>query len=133
MLQYIILSCLFQIFLLTFIYKFPLFIVKSRKMSEPLFKSDNSSQDDDENTSKHDGFDVFGSIFGKMNIWIAILLFIVFIIINLTVFVDEILKKINSDFVAADGNPTSSGIIIQGVFLSVAYIIIDLLVSGGVV
>jgi hypothetical protein len=102
-------------------------------MSEPLFKSDDSSQDNDEESPKHDGFDIFGSIFGRMNIWIAILLFIVFIIINLTVFVDEILKKISSDFVAADGNPTSSGILVQGVFLSVAYIIIDLLVSGGVV
>lgn len=101
-------------------------------MSEPLFKNDDSSQENDDESTKHDGFDVFGSIISKMNIWIAILLFIIFILINTSFFVDEILKKINSDFVAIDGNLTSAGIIIQGVFLSLAYIVIDLLVSGGI-
>lgn len=103
-------------------------------MSESLYKDREVDDDEDEDTTskKHDGFDIFGSIFGKLNIWVAILLFILFILINTPVFIDDILKKINTNFVSADGNPTSSGIITQGIFLSIGYIILDLLVSGGV-
>ncbi len=105
-------------------------------MSEPLFKDDKNNDADDNTDSdepvKHDGFDIFGSILGKLNIWTALLIFIVFILMNTTFFIDDVIKKINSEFVASDGNLTSNGIIIQGVFLSLAYIIIDLLVSGGV-
>ena len=100
-------------------------------MSEPLFKDDKYDENEDE-PAVHDGFDVFGSIIGKLNIWIALLLFIVFILMNTTFFIDEIMKKINSDFVGADGNLTSNGIVVQGLFLSLAYIIVDLLVSGGI-
>lgn len=99
-------------------------------MSDPLFKD--APGDDDEDTSKHDGFDVFGSIFSKINIWVAFLLFVIFILMNTHFFIDDIMKKISSDFVAQDGNLTSSGIVIQGVMLSLSYIIIDLLVSGGI-
>jgi hypothetical protein len=101
-------------------------------MSDPLFKNDTSSQDDEDESTKHDGFDVFGSIVSKMNIWTGLLLFVLYILINTSFFVDEILKKINSDFVASDGNATSAGIITQGIFLSLSYIILDLLVTGGI-
>ena len=107
-------------------------------MSESLYKdrdvSRNDKDDDlsDASSDKHDVFDIFGSIFGRVHIWMSILLFILFILINTTFFVDDILKKINSNFVSADGNPTTNGIIMQGVFLSVGYIILDLLVSGGI-
>ena len=56
-----------------------------------------------------------------------------FVIINTSFFIEDVIKKINSDFVSMDGNLTSSGILIQGVFLSLGYIIIDLLVSGDII
>jgi len=37
-------------------------------MSDPLFKDGPVDEDDGDSSSKHDGFDVFGSIFGKLNI-----------------------------------------------------------------
>jgi hypothetical protein len=101
-------------------------------MSEPLFKDDKNSDNDSDEPIKHDGFDIFGSILGKLNIWIAVLIFIIFILMNTSFFIEDVIKKINSDFVASDGNLTSNGIIIQGVFLSLAYIVVDLLVSGGI-
>lgn len=108
-------------------------------MSESLYKDgrnvghSNSNDDDDESSSeKHDFFDIFGSIFSKLHIWVGILIFILYILINTTFFVDDVLKKINSSFVSTDGNPTTNGIIMQGIFLSVGYIILDLLVSGGI-
>ena len=99
-------------------------------MSESLYKD--GDIDDSESSDKHDFFDVFGSFFGKVHIWIAILLFVLYILINTNFFVDDILKKISANFVAADGNPTTNGIIAQGVFLSIGYIIIDLLVSSDI-
>ncbi len=98
-------------------------------MSEPLFKN---QKDDDETTAKHDGFDLLGSFLTSLNIWTAILIFIVFMLYNTHFFIDEIIKKINSDFVSINGNLTSSGIIVQGVLLSISYILIDLLVSNEV-
>lgn len=98
-------------------------------MSEPLFKD---GPTDDDESSKHDGFDVFGSIFGKLNIWTAFLIFIIFVLMNTNFFIDEIMKKMSSDFVLLDGNLSSSGIIVQGVMLSLSYLIIDLLVTGGI-
>lgn len=97
-------------------------------MSEPLFKNDGT----DEEPTKHDGLDVVGSVFSRLNIWVAVLLFIVFCLMNTTIFIEDVMKKINGDFVSADGNLTSNGTIVQGLFLSLAYIIIDLLVGGGI-
>ncbi len=99
-------------------------------MSEPLFKD---SGEEESETDKHDGFDMIGSLLGKINIWVAFLLFIIFILMNTHFFIDDVMKKINSDFVALDGNLTSSGIIIQGIMLSLSYIVVDLLVSGGII
>lgn len=99
-------------------------------MSDPLFKD---SAEEDSETDKHDGFDMIGSLLGKINIWIAFLLFIIFILMNTHFFIDDVMKKINGDFVALDGNLTSSGVIVQGVMLSLSYIVVDLLVSGGII
>ena len=79
---------------------------------------------------KHDGFDMFGSLFSKLNIWIAILMFVIYILLNSSFFIDDVLKKINNEFVTNDSNPTSNGIVVQGIFLSIGYIIVDLLVSN---
>lgn len=105
-------------------------LIELKKMSESLYK--NGEQSDDSDETKHDGFDIFGSFFGRVNIWLGILIFILFILVNTTFFIEDILKKISDNFVSNDGNPTSNGIIVQGIFLSVGYIVLDLLVSGGV-
>jgi hypothetical protein len=106
-------------------------------MSEPLFKGDNNSSDDvdddDAGSSKHDGFDIFGSLFKKLNIWTALLLFVLFIVLNTNFFLEDVMKKINANWVSNDSNPTSTGIIVQGIFLSIGYIIIDLLVSSDII
>jgi hypothetical protein len=102
-------------------------------MSESLYKNKDVEDDEEESSGKHDAFDIFGGLFGKVHIWIAILLFVLFVIINTSFFIEDVIKKINSDFVSMDGNLTSSGILIQGVFLSLGYIIIDLLVSGDII
>ena len=103
-------------------------------MSEPLFKDSSSADDDDtEPSNKHDGFDLFGNLFKKLNIWTAILLFILFIVLNTSFFIEDVMKKINSNWTTNDGNLTSNGVIVQGLFLSLGYIIIDLLVSSDII
>ncbi len=96
-------------------------------MSESLYKDDNDTDSSDE---KHDMFDIVGSLFSRVHIWLALLIFILFVFLNTSFFVEDVLKKINGDFVSMDGNPTSNGIFAQGAILSVGYIFLDLLVSA---
>jgi hypothetical protein len=100
-------------------------------MSEPLFKND--SNDNESEDAKHDGFDIFGGLFKKLNIWTALLLFVLFIILNTSFFLEDVMKKINSTWINNDGSPSSNGVIMQGVFLCIGYIIIDLLVSSDII
>lgn len=100
-------------------------------MSEPLFKSDGDS--DDSEDTKHDGFDMFGALFKKLNMWTALLLFVLFIVLNTSFFLEDVMKKINSTWINNDGSPSSNGVIMQGVFLCIGYIIIDLLVSSDII
>ncbi len=85
-----------------------------------------SNADDD--TKKSDLIQGGLSIFGRLNLKVAIIIFIIGCIIFSDIFQEGILKRINSDFV--EGNyVTSGGTAIQLVTLSFVYLLTDLLVQ----
>ena len=79
---------------------------------EPIFNIKNEQSNDDNG-------------YNKSNIKVCVLLFILFIILSTDVFTDQILSKFNG--ATSMGVSTSTGVIIQGIFLVIGYILIDLL------
>jgi hypothetical protein len=66
---------------------------------------------------------MFSSLFSKIPIKMAFLLFIIFVLINSTVFIEYCVEPFGKNYF--DGiNVTSTGTYLQGLFLSVAYIIL---------
>lgn len=97
-------------------------------MAEPI---DDASADldgfyKDETAKKSDLIEGGVNVFARLNLKIAIIIFIIGCIIFSDIFQEGILKKINSDFV--EGNyVTSGGTAIQLTVLSISYLIVDLL------
>lgn len=60
----------------------------------------------------------------------AIFLFIVFLLLSSDVFIDQALSRFNGAVDA--GIPTSIGVVIQGIFLVVGYILIDTLTASAI-
>jgi hypothetical protein len=75
---------------------------------------------------------MFVDIFKKINFKIAFFLFIVGIFIFSDIFIENIIKPWSPDSVDGSDVPTSKGVFIQLIFLTLGYIGLDLLVQGGV-
>jgi hypothetical protein len=66
----------------------------------------------------------------KINFKVAIFLFAISFLLNSDIFIEKVLTKFKN---AVNGDlPTSKGIVIQLVMLTIGYIIIDLFVQSGV-
>lgn len=79
-------------------------------------------------------FSIGGSMYDAMHIKIAFLLFIVFCIINTDVFAEHVLGKLSKkNYDRVQDKISERGILVGGIFMSVAYLIIDLMVSRGLV
>jgi hypothetical protein len=85
----------------------------------------------DECTS-HDLGDIFKDIFKTIPLKMAIFIFILFLIIRMPFFEIDMIGKIDSKFIH-EGILTRSGILIQGLFLAVVYIILSMLNEGGLI
>lgn len=81
--------------------------------------------------SKDDLMAMFSDLFNSINYKVAFFLFILGIFIFSDLFVDGVLMSFK-DAVYTDV-PTTKGTTIQLMFLTIGYIVIDLLVSGNVV
>jgi hypothetical protein len=75
---------------------------------------------------------MFVDVFKKVNFKIAFFIFIIGIFIFSDIFIENIIKPWSSDAVDGADTPTSKGVFIQLIFLTLGYIGIDLLVQGGV-
>lgn len=61
----------------------------------------------------------------------AILLFIVFILLSTDVFIDQVLARFDG---AVDGmTPTSTGVLVQAIFLIIGYILIEALTTTSII
>jgi hypothetical protein len=75
-----------------------------------------------------DLFQVSNNIYQTMNIKIAVLLFFIYIILNLDIFIDNVLSKVFLNVYDTNTDKiTSKGIIINGMIISVIYILLDML------
>lgn len=75
-----------------------------------------------------DLFQVSNKLYEIMNIKIALILFFIYTILNLDIFVENVLCKLcNNTYDRHNDSITHRGIIINGIILSVVYIIIDML------
>lgn len=68
------------------------------------------------------------AIFRMVNFKLAVFIFMLFIFLNTSSFIDSVLVGFND---AVDGRqPTERGIVIQGVILTTAYILLSLMVEA---
>lgn len=70
--------------------------------------------------------EMFIDLFKSMNKKMGIMILIIFIILNTTVFIDSCLSYF-TDAVESTGQPTDRGILIQGMLLATLYIIFDVM------
>lgn len=75
-----------------------------------------------------DLFHVVGAIYDSMNIKVAFILFITFIILNTDIFADNCLRKISANsYDLSQDKITGKGVMLSAMILSVFYIFIDIL------
>lgn len=74
---------------------------------------------------------LFMAIIKKIKFKIVILLFMAFILINTSTFIDSVLSGVDG---AVDGRiPTEKGIVTQGIILMLIYIVLGLLVDADLI
>lgn len=82
---------------------------------------------------KDDGYGVIWSIISSMNIKIAFLLFISYIILNTDIFTENILYNISNEaFDKKNMKVSNKGFVITGLILIIIYLFIDLADKGGI-
>lgn len=97
--------------------------IKNREKIDRLFDEEEQYESEDE--KKGDLNQLLLKGIGNMNFKIAFLLFFVYIILNSEIFIDNILSKIHC---AIENNQTTNrGVMISGLFLSISYILLDMI------
>lgn len=92
-------------------------------------KMENDSEDVIDNTRTTDDITSIITGIGSHTLKTALFLFILFILISSDVFIDRILSSSNNTY--AEGRQcTSKGTVVQGVLLSIGFIIIHMLVTN---
>lgn len=72
----------------------------------------------------------FVKLLTSPNYKMAIFIFILFMFIMSNMFIELILAKMSSKFVEGN-NPTSYGIVVLGMIMTIGYVIFDLLIRSG--
>ncbi len=84
--------------------------------------------------TESDLFHSAAKLYDSMQIKTAFILFIVFVMFSTDIFAERVLNKLtDGSYDSANDRLTSKGIIMTGMLISVVYILIDLLVQGGVI
>ena len=82
---------------------------------------------------KDDEYGVIWSVISSMNIKIAFLLFISYIILNTDIFTENILYNISNEaFDKKNMKVSNKGFVITGLILIIIYLFIDLADKGGI-
>ena len=81
-----------------------------------------------------DLFEFSGKIYDEMKIKIAFILFCIYIITNLDIYYENILSPfVSNTYDAASDKPSTKGVIISGIIMSVSYILIDFMYDHKVI
>lgn len=89
-------------------------------------EKDNELKEKKEKTG--DLFQISSKIYDIMNIKLAFLIFLFYIILNTDTFIENVLSKIfNNIYDSKNDTVTCKGIIISGILLSLIYILLDML------
>lgn len=81
-----------------------------------------------------DGYGVIWSLISSMNIKLAVLLFITYIILNTDIFTENILSNISSNtFDNKSLRVTNKGFIVTGLILITIFLILDLADKSGMI
>ncbi len=84
------------------------------------------------NNRNNDLFGVTGKLYDNIKWKISFFIFILYIILNSDIFVENILSKfIKGTYDQSSDKPTERGILVSGVVLSILYITIDLIYENG--
>jgi hypothetical protein len=95
-------------------------------------KSINKSNDDDENENENEKEEpgMIGAImtwFSNLPYMQMFLLFILFLIVSTDIFINDVLKPINGEWVGIDGKVTNMGTVVTAAMFVVAFLIIDII------
>lgn len=108
----------------------------TKKKKDSSKEGDDSSKEkmDDGSTKSKSGdfWDMVSGIFTSIPIKMMVLLYIVFIIINSTVFIEYCIEPLGKTYHDANGM-TNTGTYLQGLFLVVGYMIMYALTSNNVI
>jgi len=85
-------------------------------------------------TNSEDLFHLSGAFYDSLNIKVAFLLFVVYILLNTDIFAESVLRKISKDaYDMSSDKITPKGIIVSAMMLSLFYIVVDLLADAKVI
>lgn len=102
--------------------------VDSEKLNLDELKKQKNKDINEKKEKIGDLFQISNKIYDIMNIKIAFLIFLFYIILNTDTFIENVLSKIfNNIYDSKNDAVTCKGIIISGILLSLIYIILDML------
>ena len=81
----------------------------------------------DNDITSDDFSDLFLNINKKVSWKVAILLFILYLLINSDLFVQNVLGGISKNLVVNGIEPSSNGVIVQGILITLAYVILSII------
>lgn len=96
--------------------------------SEPLkLRSRKSKLHTTDKITNDDFSDVIFGMHKKFSWKVAFLLFIFYVLLNSDIFIQNILGGMSKSFVVNGSEPSSNAIIVQGILITLAYIILSLI------
>ena len=100
----------------------------SEKLNIKDIKKKDFTEKENKKNKTGDLFQVSNKVYQTTNVKLSIILFFLYIILNLDIFIENVLSKIfNNVYDNENDKITNKGIIINGIILSMIYMLLDLL------
>ena len=100
----------------------------SEKLNIKDIKKKDFTEKENKKNKTGDLFQVSNKVYQTTNVKLGIILFFLYIILNLDIFIENVLSKIfNNVYDNENDKITNKGIIINGIILSMIYMLLDLL------
>ena len=100
----------------------------SEKLNIKDIKKKDFTETENKKNKTGDLFQVSNKVYQTTNVKLGIILFFLYIILNLDIFIENVLSKIfNNVYDNENDKITNKGIIINGIILSMIYMLLDLL------
>lgn len=97
------------------------------KYEDEFADEENEQNNEDDDKPNENIYEKSSNAFKKINFKSLIFLFILFIFISSDIFIEQILDKFGDT--VEHNNPTSKGVLIQGIMLVLGFAILDTLVN----